>query len=174
MIIESSRFGALELPASDVFTLHNGLPGHRTCRHFAWIPDSADQSRAWLQSANEPALAVRLIAPQALVPGYCIDIQEEILPILSADDPREIRAYVPLENNGHGLAAQFDHPILVHPATRCGLSVSLPGMPEIRNFLPPCAEPVMDAMRLWPRPWQYSGDETHESQSTGIPVKRAV
>ncbi len=136
MIIESQRFGAIELLASEVFTLHNGLPGHQSCRHFAWIRHAEDDSRVWLQSANQPALAVRLMAATTCIPGYQLSLQRDILPILAADDVQSIEAYVPLENFGHGLTVQFNHPILIHAAARCGICVSLPDMPEIKNFVP--------------------------------------
>lgn len=174
MIIESQRFGAIELLASEVFTLHNGLPGHRSCRHFAWIQHAEDNSRAWLQSANEPALAVRLMAPMACVPGYNLTIHRDILPILAADDLQEIEAYVPLENAGHGLTAQFDRPILIHAAARCGICVSLPDMPEIKNYVAMPSASTIDHTHLVPPAWRPTSANLGGFQTTGILAARAV
>lgn len=98
MIIESQRFGAIELLAAEVFTLHRGLAGRPTFRHFAWIPDAADESRVWLQSADEATLALRLISPLLCIPGYQLTIPREALPILAAD---RIPAIGWFSNTGH-------------------------------------------------------------------------
>ncbi|MGC9261199.1 MAG: flagellar assembly protein FliW [Phycisphaerae bacterium] len=135
MIIESQRFGAIELIATEVFTLLNGLPEHPACRHFAWLQNPADQFGAWLQSTDNPALAIRLMNPLACVPGYHLTIRREVLRILTADHPRHIAVYVPLESSGGSLTAQFDVPLLVHPAKRRGFHVSLPAMSEIEDLM---------------------------------------
>ncbi len=135
MIIESQRFGAIELIPTEVFTLLNGLPEHPMYHHFAWLQNSADQAGAWLQSADNPALAIRLMNPLVCVPGYQFTIRREVQLLLAADHPRQIAVYVPLTNIGRSMNARLDRPLLIHPAKRRGVYVSLPAMPEIEDLV---------------------------------------
>ncbi len=175
MIIESQRFGTIELLATEVFTLYHGLPGRPAFRHFAWIPDAADESRAWLQSADAPTLALRLMSPLLCIPGYQLTIPQEALPILAADSPQAIEAYIRLENTDHGLTAQFDYPILIHRAARRGISVSLPEMPELTAPDPLLLEQRFKQRELlvatWETPRKLSGGFQLVAMSRAIGIQ---
>ncbi len=174
MIIESQRFGAIELLAAEVFTLHRGLPGRSPFRHFAWIPDAADESRVWLQSADEPTLALRLISPMLCIPGYQLTIPREALPILAADRIQAIKAYILLENTEHGLTAQFDDPILIHRAARRGIRVSLPEMPELTAPDPLVLEQRFKHRELFPATWQTASRQSGGSQTLAMSSIRGI
>ena len=57
MIIETSRFGRVELKNEDLLTFPEGLLGFSDLRKFVLLDDPSDDIFAWLQSCESPAIA---------------------------------------------------------------------------------------------------------------------
>lgn len=81
MLINTVRFGEIEVAERQVFTFEKGLPGFPDEREFAFLPhdDKTDDkpSFAYLQSLQTPELTFLLADPFAFFPDYEFTIDDE-------------------------------------------------------------------------------------------------
>ena len=66
--VSTRLFGDLTFDLSELVHFPDGLPGFPACRTFALLPTGID-ALAWLQSADQPDIALLLVTPDAAVPG---------------------------------------------------------------------------------------------------------
>jgi carbon storage regulator CsrA len=64
--VVSRRLGRVQVPEEQVFTFSSGLPGLPKMRGFAVLAAPGAAPLVWLQSLEDPALALVAAAPQAL------------------------------------------------------------------------------------------------------------
>lgn len=71
MIIETSRFGTLDVSEDALIHMVGGLVGFSELDSFAWVPHKNSQHLAWLQSATHPNVAFPILnAARFLEDGY--------------------------------------------------------------------------------------------------------
>jgi flagellar assembly factor FliW len=80
LTVESTRFGTLEIDAEPI-RFPAGLIGLGG-RDFVLVDHDADSSFSWLQSLEDPGLALPVTDPWAFFPKYVVD--------LSADDTQRV------------------------------------------------------------------------------------
>jgi flagellar assembly factor FliW len=80
MLINSARFGQLDVFEHAVFTCPEGLPGFPEEHEFALLLNGCDDTPfAWLQSTKTQDLCFLLIDPQ-VIPNYSPELQVDALP----------------------------------------------------------------------------------------------
>ena len=77
MLIETTRFGPIEIDGQRVITFKEGLPGFPGMRRFALIQTSPEPVFFWLQSVDEPGLAFVVCDPLAFVPDFRAGIRAD-------------------------------------------------------------------------------------------------
>jgi len=77
MLIETTRFGKVEIDGSRVITFKDGLLGFPKHRRFALIQTAEDAVFLWMQSVEDPALAFLVCDPTAFVPGYQAQVRAD-------------------------------------------------------------------------------------------------
>lgn len=71
MIVDTSRFGKLEISQEALIQIPGGLVGFSGQQLFAWVPHKNSQQLAWLQSATNPAIAFPILnAARFVEEGY--------------------------------------------------------------------------------------------------------
>lgn len=70
MRIQTSRFGLIELSATDIIRFPEGLLGFSDLRHFVLLDDPNDEIFAWLQSCEEPGVAFPVLEPELFTDNY--------------------------------------------------------------------------------------------------------
>ena len=140
MIVETARFGPLELPDDRLITFPGGLPGFRGKRWFL-VAGGASREKtaslesplepAWLQSTEQPEVAILLVDPTVLEPTYSgIPKAEEIRLIEPGERPAEtlkVRVIVRAGEEPGELLVNFFAPVLVNPTRRLAMQVPLVG-----------------------------------------------
>ena len=58
MQIETSRFGTLTIEADAIVLFPDGIVGFPQQRHWVLLRESESQTLGWLQSVNDPELAL--------------------------------------------------------------------------------------------------------------------
>ena len=79
MKINTSRFDRVEIQADDILFFRNGLLGFEACQHWVVLADGENRSVAWLQSVQNPDVAMPVVSPRRFVPDYQVKI-----------DPRDV------------------------------------------------------------------------------------
>ncbi|MBZ0255347.1 flagellar assembly protein FliW, partial [bacterium] len=83
---DTTRFGSIEIPESDILTLPEGLVGFNLYRRFTILKDPEQEPFLWLQSLDEPDLAFVVVNPLLFFPGYDIKVKRSELSNIDLED----------------------------------------------------------------------------------------
>ncbi|HEY3269351.1 MAG TPA: flagellar assembly protein FliW [Armatimonadota bacterium] len=89
MIVETSRFGRVEVDPCNVIEIPRGLIGFPPEQRFILFEHKPGEPFRWLQSLDDPALALVVVDPHIFFPDYEAEISEEEARALGIDDPGE-------------------------------------------------------------------------------------
>ena len=82
MRVQTKFVGEVDIEEEKILDFPNGIIGFENFNQFTIIYDIDDDSQtriSWLQSVEEPALALPVIDPLAIVPEYIPMIEDELL-----------------------------------------------------------------------------------------------
>src|SRR4051812_32042600 len=91
--LESTRFGTVEVPAEAVVEFPNGLIGLGGHRHALLARDEA-AAFLWLQSLEDPALALPLTNPWQFFKTYEVELSDNEADRIGVTDADETAVYV--------------------------------------------------------------------------------
>ncbi|KGK90337.1 flagellar assembly protein FliW [Desulfosporosinus sp. HMP52] len=78
MIIQSTRFGELEVKEEQLFNFPNGIPGFPEEKSFAYIPHNSASPFSFLQSTIEANLTFILVDPFYFIKDYEFVLDDEL------------------------------------------------------------------------------------------------
>jgi flagellar assembly factor FliW len=136
MKIHSTRFGELEVDSATVLEFAKGIPGFASCKCFhLFHEDSDDPIVHWLQSVDEPDVAIPVVPSTAFNIHYEITLTDEETAALAVTDPADLvvlvvisegRAKIPVPAlERANINPHVTNPILLNTVTRRGLQKSL-------------------------------------------------
>lgn len=88
MRVETKWFGTIEIGDEKILTFEKGIIGFEDFKKFTIIFDSDDGDDAaimWLQSMEEPSLALPVMKPEYVCPEYDPVVEDEIIKGLGDD-----------------------------------------------------------------------------------------
>jgi flagellar assembly factor FliW len=91
--IDSTRFGALEVPEEDVIEFPRGLIGLGGLRYALLNPRPSSAFR-WLHSLEDPALALPVVDPRKFFASFSLELSEEDCERVAAADLEAAEVYV--------------------------------------------------------------------------------
>jgi flagellar assembly factor FliW len=91
--IESSRFGHLEIDSKSVLEFPEGLIGLGGSR-YAMIGDDPDAPFVWLQSLDDPSLALPVTNPHRFFADFAVEVVDEDAERLGLDTTSAMDVYV--------------------------------------------------------------------------------
>jgi flagellar assembly factor FliW len=131
-------FGRRTVEPGHVMHFPQGLRGLE--RYTSWmVLVTATPGTAWLQSLDEPALALLLVDPFEVFMGYEIDIPPTALAAVEATpaDPLAVFAAVTLGGEGEAATANLRGPIVINWSARRGVQCVLEGVEwSVRQPIP--------------------------------------
>ncbi|MBA3011060.1 MAG: flagellar assembly protein FliW [Proteobacteria bacterium] len=75
MKIQTRRFGEIEIDENKTLSMPEGLPGFPGFERFALLEDPKTAPFCWLQSVEEPNLALAVMNPFLFKPDYKVDLK---------------------------------------------------------------------------------------------------
>jgi flagellar assembly factor FliW len=93
LTIESSRFGSVQIDAKAVIEFPEGLIGLGGSR-YALIADKPDAPFLWLQSLEDPALALPVTNPHQFFADFAVEVVDEDAERLGLDGSDAMDVYV--------------------------------------------------------------------------------
>jgi flagellar assembly factor FliW len=99
MRINTKNFGEVEISDEKIICFVNGIVGFPDLKEFALIHDADREETSavrWLQSLQEPAFAMPVMDPLAVVPDYNPQVEDELLKPLGELDPDQMLVLVTL------------------------------------------------------------------------------
>lgn len=130
MRIVSSRFGPVEVDGNTLLRFPRGLVGFPQWRRFVLMPEVLKPPFQVLQSADEPDLALVVIDPRAVEPGYVAAVRAEALAGLGIRTQRQaeqarVLGLVTLGRDPAAATVNLRAPLVINPHLRLGAQVIL-------------------------------------------------
>ena len=128
MKIQTSRFGILDVSDETLLIFPSGLVGFPTFRRFVVLDVAEDSDYQWLQSVDDPGLAVVIVDVHLLQPEFRVDVPDEGLAELDMiqSDPVLIMAVVTIPSGRPDQStANLRAPLVVNLRTRKGKQMIL-------------------------------------------------
>jgi flagellar assembly factor FliW len=113
MLIDTSRFGQVEIDPERIIEFADGVLGFPEHRRFALIQTAPDAVFFWLQSIDDAGLAFVVCDPLAFVADYRVPIRSEELRGLDITDPEESQVLVIVNKVDGALTANLLGPLLI-------------------------------------------------------------
>lgn len=128
-MIQSERFGTIEMASEEVIHFPAGVVGFPAEREFVLVRHGEASVVAWLQSVKTPGLALPVVSAHSLAPDYP-DVALEALAERAGlgSNPDELAIVVVLcAPRGLPATVNLLAPIVVNAATRKGAQIFLEG-----------------------------------------------
>ncbi len=113
MLIETSRFGPIEVDDGKIMTFKEGLLGFPNHRRFALIQTSEEPVFFWMQSVEDPELAFVVCDPLAFVPDYQVPVRKDDVGALHLHDLTDCQVLVIVNKVNGDLTGNLLGPIVV-------------------------------------------------------------
>ncbi len=123
--IQTPNFGELEVPADKIIQFRGGIPGFPFVRSFAVLEFDDLRPFRYLQSLEEPPIALLIVNPGLLRPEYSVQLAEGDLKDLEAADQQALSTYVvaTIPAAPGDATMNLMAPILVNESKRLGKQV---------------------------------------------------
>lgn len=139
MQIQTTRFGRLEIAASDVIQFPAGLPGLEECTSWTLLADAHNDALGWLQSTEHADVALAVVNPRRFVPDYQMRVGRAELGTLLCDRVDELHVLAIVGKNERGITLNLKAPIVIHLREGLGRQVVAGGDLPVQYELKPAA-----------------------------------
>lgn len=93
VIIESTRFGTVEIDASILLDLPSGMIGFAEQQRFAILKQREDSVFMWLHAVDDPALAFPIVLPWVFYWDYEVDLADADMEAIGVTRADQISIY---------------------------------------------------------------------------------
>ena len=138
MLIQTSRFGEIEVEENHILNFPSGLIGFSEDRRFVIREDDAAVPFLWLQSVDNNGLAFVMIEPHVSVSNYELELTKEHLNKLDAKNIEELRVFVlvTMAKEIKDVTINLQGPLVLNLEKRLGLQFIIPdGKYSTRHLL---------------------------------------
>jgi flagellar assembly factor FliW len=131
MVIQTSRFGSVQLQSEDVIDFPEGILGFNDLRKFVLLDDPNDEIFAWLQSCEIPQIAFPVLEPELFTSNYSVVLTKhdlESLGLQGADaTANRTRSFsiITIPDDATQMTANLKAPIVINIAKRCARQIVL-------------------------------------------------
>ncbi len=128
MLVKTRYFGEVELDDEKILTFDRGLIGFENLRRFTLIYNNEngnDTSIEWLQSVDDPAMALPVIMPSSVITDYNPVVEDELLAPLGKFGADNVCILVTLTvpSDITKMSINLKAPIIINSETRKGCQV---------------------------------------------------
>ena len=140
MLIQSTRFGEIEVAEAEFLRFPGGIPGFPAEHTFAFLPYQPDSPFAFLQSATDPDLSFIIADPFPFFTDYSFKLEDAIIAelALTEDNPPKIVNIIRIPEKTEEMTANLLAPIIINWTTRTAMQIVLEKSPyTVRHRLFP-------------------------------------
>ena len=128
MNVKTRHFGDVEIDDSKVITMDNGLFGFENYKKYVLLYDSSSDeipNIQWLQSMDEELLALPVMIPTTVVPGYNPTVEDETLASLGEwkEEDVSMLVTVTVPEDIKKMSINLKAPIVINTTTMKGCQV---------------------------------------------------
>jgi len=118
MMIETSRFGPLEVDEERLIQFEKGVLGFPDQHAYALVQTAEDSEFYWLQAVDRPELAFVVCDPRLFVPDYVVPVKLEELSQIGLSDPSVAQVFTIVNKVDNILTGNLQGPLAVNVETR--------------------------------------------------------
>jgi len=128
MNVKTRHFGDVEIDESKIITIENGLFGFEEYKKYVLLYDSGTDevpNIQWLQSVDEELLALPVMIPTTIVPGYNPVVEDETMESLGkwTEESISILVTVTVPIDIKNMSINLKAPIIINTDTMKGCQV---------------------------------------------------
>ncbi len=120
MVIETSRFGGIEVDDQRFLNFPRGLLGFPDDREYALIQTGEQSAFYWMQAVHRPELAFVVCDPRMFIPDFKVAIKQEDLTAIGLADTHGSQVFVIVNKVDNMLTGNLQGPLVINVATRIG------------------------------------------------------
>ena len=125
MLIETTRFGPVDVDESRLIEIPAGLLGFSSYKTFSLLQPDENGVFFWLQSVETPDLAFVVTDPALWVPDYQATIRKEQMEELGLGETGDAQVLVIVNKREKSLTANLQGPIIINTANRRAMQLVL-------------------------------------------------
>jgi len=118
MMIQTSRFGPLEVDDSRLISFERGILGFPEATQYALVQTGEESAFYWLQAVEREDLAFVVCDPRLFVPEYRVPVKTEELAPIGITDPDLAQVFVIVNKFDDVLTGNLQGPLVVNIQTR--------------------------------------------------------
>jgi len=118
MIIQTSRFGPLEVDEVRLIQFPKGILGFAEQHDYALIQTAEESGFYWLQAVDRPNLAFVVCDPRLFVNDYVVPVKLDDLEQIGLQDPSDAQVFIIVNKVQDTLTGNLQGPLVVNVATR--------------------------------------------------------
>jgi len=120
MIVQTTRFGNLQVNDERIITFTRGLLGFGQHRRYALIQPADGGYFFWLQAIDAPELAFVVTDPNLFVPDYRVPLRAEQMELMGLGSAAEAQILVIVNKRGSVLTGNLQGPLVIQTKHRVG------------------------------------------------------
>ena len=125
MLIDTTRFGPVEVDESRLIEIPAGLLGFSSYKTFSLLQPDENGVFFWLQSVETPDLAFVVTDPALWVPDFQATIRKEQMEELGLNETGDAQVLVIVNKREKSLTANLQGPIVINTANRRAMQLVL-------------------------------------------------
>jgi flagellar assembly factor FliW len=128
MLVTTKNFGEIDLDESKIIYFDNGILGFEDYKKYTLLYDDENGERpdiSWLQSLEEPALAIPVISPFLVRPDYNPEVEDELLKPLGeiTEDNIVVLVSITIPSDIEKISANLRAPFIINSDTKKGAQI---------------------------------------------------
>ncbi len=125
MLVQTTRFGSVEVDDSRILEFANGLLGFSSYTQYALLQPDDDGLFFWLQSTEAPELAFVVTDPATWIPDYQATVRKEQMEDLGLTTLETAQTFVIVNKYDQSLTVNLQGPLVVNLANHKAMQLVL-------------------------------------------------
>ncbi len=135
MEIVTRRFGRIGVEPDAIIRFPRGLFGLENCHDWVLLADTRNNVLAWLQSVEQPEVALAVVSPRRFMPDFRIRVARCELAPLELEDAREAQVLVVVGKTDRAMTLNLKAPLVLNLQRRLGRQVITNGDLPVQHEL---------------------------------------
>lgn len=128
MLVKTRHFGEIDLDESKIIYFDGGILGFEDYKKFTLLFDDEGEERpdiSWLQSLDEPTLAIPVVSPFIVRPDFNPEVEDELLKPLGklTEDNIVVLVSITVPTNVEKLSANLKAPFIINSDSKKGIQI---------------------------------------------------
>ena len=120
MLVNTSRFGPVEVDETRFIDFPKGLLGFPAYRKYVLLQPAEDSYFYWMQSVEAADLAFVVTDPSLFVSSYRVPLRPEQLQEMGIGSLEDAQVFVIVNKRGNLLTGNLQGPLVIHVSQRTG------------------------------------------------------